>query len=80
MEPRFDPSKEYTFEFFQHLIHFDDFSVDVGVLGCHKLGGVLNGQPLKCMAARYRIEHLDHLDFLWAFDFWHESLSGMLER
>ena len=74
MEPKFDPSKEYTFEFFQHLIHFDDFSVDLGVAGRHKLGGLLNGQPLKCMAARYHTDDVDQLDFLWAFDIWHECL------
>ena len=76
MEPKFDPSKEYTFEFFQHLIHFDDFSVDLGVAGRHKLGGVLNSQPLKCMAARYHTDDVDQLDFLWAFDIWHESLCA----
>lgn len=74
MGPKFDPSKEYTFEFFQHLVHFDDFSVDLGMAGRHKLGGVLNGQPLKCTAARYHKDDVDQLAFLWAFDIWHESL------
>ena len=74
MKAKFDPGKEYTFEFFQHLIHFNDFSVDLGVAGRYKLGGVLNGQPLKCMAARYYTDDVDQLEFLWAFDIWHECL------
>jgi len=76
-EPRFDPNKEYSFEFFQHLLHFEDFSLDLGIGGRHKLAGVLNNQPLKCMAARYRLDRsgYDDLDYLWAFDIWHKSLQ-----
>lgn len=74
-EPKFNLDKEYTFEFFQHLIYFDDLSVDLGLVGRHKLGSVLNSQPLKCMAARYRPDiDCNGLDFLWAFDIWHESI------
>mmetsp|Transcript_1611 Transcript_1611/g.3451 ORF Transcript_1611/g.3451 Transcript_1611/m.3451 type:complete len:463 (-) Transcript_1611:32-1420(-) len=73
--PYFDTSKEYTFEFFQHLLHFDDFSVDLGkVGGKHRLAGVLHGLPLKCMAARYDPRRDDRRpEYLWNFDIWHES-------
>ncbi len=49
--PLFDTETEYTFEFFQHLISFEDFALDfVRPVGKQPLCGVLNGQPLKFMA------------------------------
>lgn len=55
--PCFDVNKVYTFEFFQHLLVFDEFAVDLGsVVGRHGLTRVLNGQPLKFMAALLRKE------------------------
>jgi hypothetical protein len=74
--PTFDTSKEYTFEFFQHLITFDDFCLDfVKPIGKHSLHGILNGQPLKFMAAQQTDQEGEEiLKWLWCFDLWHENL------
>ncbi|KAL3793817.1 hypothetical protein HJC23_006177 [Cyclotella cryptica] len=81
--PTFDVDKEYTFEFFQHLISFDDFCLDfVKPIGKQSLHGMLNGQPLKFMAAQQTCgDNESHgeageekLKWLWCFDLWHESL------
>ncbi|KAL7475981.1 hypothetical protein ACHAW6_001872 [Cyclotella cf. meneghiniana] len=81
--PTFDVDKEYTFEFFQHLITFDDFSLNfVKPIGKHSLHRMLNGQPLKFMAARQTkgddkssgLPGEEDLKWFWCFDLWHESL------
>jgi hypothetical protein len=81
--PTFDVDKEYSFEFFQHLINFDDFSLDfVKPIGKHSLYRMLNGQPLKFMAARqtrgddksHGVARGEDLKWFWCFDLWHESL------
>ena len=75
-EPRFDTSKRYTFEFYQHLLDFgpDGLAVDMGRLaGKVPLAAATDGQPIKIMAA-YKDEELHELDTLWSFDIWHESL------
>ena len=80
--PKFDPDSEYTFEFFQHLISFDDFSLNfMNPIGKHRLNGMLNGQPLKFMAAHQIQERCEggetggeQMRWLWSFDLWHESL------
>lgn len=77
--PIFDTNKEYTFEFFQHLITFDDFSLDfVKPIGKHSMHVMLNGQPLKFMAAHQtragQVSEGEELRWLWCFDLWHESL------
>ena len=78
----FDRSTEYSFEFLQHLIDFDDFGVDLGnMVGKVLLKEMLDGQPLKFMAARRKdgkgikgkSEDLD-LDYLWSFDIFHEAV------
>lgn len=67
-EPRTDPSKIYTFEFLQHLLNFQDFSIELGsMLGSVDLKDLLDGQPLQIMAA-----HGDHRP--WSFDIWHQKL------
>lgn len=69
-----DPSKVYTFEFLQHLINFDDLSIDLGsMFGSISLSDVLNGQPIQIRAC-----HDDRK--LWAFDVWHELLYTDAER
>ena len=55
-EPVFDTSKEYTFEFFQHLLELtdaDDFKIN---MARSKVGlaRALNGQPIRIMGARRR--------------------------
>mmetsp|Transcript_5343 Transcript_5343/g.11679 ORF Transcript_5343/g.11679 Transcript_5343/m.11679 type:complete len:431 (+) Transcript_5343:135-1427(+) len=80
--PTFDPNAEYTFEFFQHLLSFDEFALDFGMpIGKHPLCRILNGQPLKFMAAHQFQESNrngkavdEELRWLWSFDLWHESL------
>lgn len=81
--PCFDPNATYTFEFLQHLIDYNDFSLDFGSLvGKMKLGGALKGQPCRFVAGvvgrgseKKKGElGLEDLDCLWSFDLWHESL------
>ena len=80
--PTFDTETEYTFQFFQHLLLFNDFALNFPKpIGKHPLHGMLNGQPLKFMAA-HQIQEVDtkgkiideQISWLWSFDLWHESL------
>ncbi|KAL3940699.1 MAG: hypothetical protein SGARI_000872 [Bacillariaceae sp.] len=75
MEPRFDTDKEYTFEFYQHLLDFgDELAVDMGRIGGKVgLAAPTDGQPLKVMGA-YRNPDTHSLEDLWSFDLWHASL------
>jgi len=67
-DPKTDPSKIYTFEFLQHLVNFQDFTVELGsMLGSIKLEETLDGQPLPIMA--YYGDKI-----IWSFDIWHECL------
>ena len=81
-QPTFDTDTEYTFQFFQHLLLFNDFALNFPKpIGKHPLHGMLNGQPLKFMAA-HQIQEVDtkgkiideQISWLWSFDLWHESL------
>ena len=77
---RFDTDKEYTFEFYQHLL---DFSSELAIdspFGRMGLTKATDGQPLKFQSA-YRSNSfssgsdiVDQLDSLWDFEIWHESL------
>jgi hypothetical protein len=82
-EPTFDLEKEYTFEFFQHLLIFDEqdeLKVDMGrIVGKVGLAKPLNGQPLKFMGAHKHPETSD-LTSLWSFDLWHSSLYGYAQE
>lgn len=73
-DPKFELDKEYTFEFYQHLLLFGEtFAVDMGaVIGKVQLAPCTDGQPLKFMAATKTNDGA--LDYLWCFDIWHESL------
>jgi hypothetical protein len=60
----------YTFEFLQHLVHFDDnLSLKLSANHGISLGDFLHGQPLQIMA-RHETTH----EVLWAFDVWHSCL------
>lgn len=88
--PCFDTDATYTFEFLQHLIDYNDFSLDFGsIVGKMKLGGALRGQPCRFVAGvttprsgcgrranqgQSSSLTLRDLDCLWSFDLWHESL------
>lgn len=83
--PCFDPNKEYTFEFLQHLIDYNDLSLDFGsLIGKIRLGGALRGQPVRVITGALRKNSkqktgnsplgMNDLDCLWSFDLWHESL------
>ena len=78
MEPKFDTTKEYTFEFYQHMLDFgEELALDVGGSvwgGKIGLAKVTDGQPLKILAAYRDTVNNDELDSLWNFDLWHESL------
>jgi hypothetical protein len=50
-----DMNKVYTFEFLQHLLSFDDFTIELGsIVGSVPLQSVLNGQPLQIMSSYQR--------------------------
>jgi hypothetical protein len=84
--PCFDPDAEYTFEFLQHLVDYNDLSLDLGrIIGKVKLGGGLRGQPARFVSAVKKQRstnpspdgsqyNLANLDFIWSFDLWHKSL------
>jgi hypothetical protein len=47
-----DPTKIYTFEFLQHLLSFDDFTIELGsIVGSVQLQSILHGQPLQIMSS-----------------------------
>ena len=81
--PCFDTDAEYTFEFLQHLIDYNDLSLDLGrVVGKVKLGAALRGQPVRFISAAVKQRGsseskeltLKDVDCLWSFDLWHKSL------
>ena len=79
--PCFDTDSTYTFEFLQHLIDYNNFSLDFGsILGKMKLGGAFKGQPCRLVAGvmsrsgQGKEVMLRDMDCLWSFDLWHESL------
>ena len=79
---RFDTSKDYTFEFYQHLLDFgaEGLAVDMGrPIGKVGLAPVTDGQPLKFMSA-HKDPTTGVLDSLWSFDIWHASLYPFAER
>jgi Protein of unknown function (DUF1769) len=60
----------YTFEFLQHLVNFEDFSVELGnLLGSIPIAPILSGAPIPIMAMVKEGE-----EKLWSFDLWHQSL------
>ena len=75
-EPCFELDKEYTFEFYQHLLLFGEtLAVDMGrPIGKVPIAPITNGQPLKFMASHKGDD--GDLQHLWSFDIWHESLYG----
>jgi hypothetical protein len=78
-DPLFDLDKEYTFEFYQHLLLFneqDDLQLEMSrPIGNVGLSQALNGQPLKFMSA-HKKGGSEELEFLWSFDLWHSALYG----
>eukprot|EP00978_Attheya_sp_CCMP212_P019927 scaffold56580_cov52-Attheya_sp.AAC.6 len=63
-------TRVYTFEFLQHLVHFDDnLSLKLSANHGISLGDFLHGQPLQIMA-----RHETTQEVLWAFDVWHSCL------
>lgn len=81
VEPRFDVSKVYTFEFYQHLLDFgDQLALDMGRIGGKfPIAQALDGQPLKIMGACRTGEENKALATLWSFDLFHESLYPYAE-
>lgn len=79
---RFDTEKEYTFEFYQHLVDFGagGLAVDMGrPIGKVGLSHATDGQPLKFMSA-HKDPTTGQLDTLWSFDIWHASLYPFAEK
>ena len=72
--PTFDTFKEYTFEFYQHLLLLsepEDFKINMGAMQVG-LTRPLNGQPIKIFAAQRSNDLLKSA--IWSFDIWHQSL------
>jgi hypothetical protein len=79
-EPVFRTNNIYCFEFYQHLLLFDPFSIDMGSpIGKVGLAQPLDGQPLKFMAAFRELDDDKRLEPLWSFDIWHESLFAFAQ-
>lgn len=82
--PMTDPNKVYTFEFLQHLLEFDSFSIELGsMVGSIPLKNILDGQPLQIMASHGAPVPNDPNAInnrIWAFDLWHEFLVPDAER
>jgi len=78
--PVFSTEKEYTFEFYQHLLDFkEELAIDMGYpIGKVGLAQATDGQPIKIMSA-HRNPETNDLDTLWSFDVWHESLYPFAE-
>jgi Protein of unknown function (DUF1769) len=88
VEPVFDTNKEYTFEFYQHLLLLsepDDFKIDMGHHIHVGLARSLNGQPIKILGTRMQRSSLASgetselngnrmAQVLWSFDLWHQAL------
>lgn len=84
LSPCFDSDAIYTFEFLQHLVDYNDLSLDLGkVLGKVRLGGALRGQPIRFISATVKTSSrsstdeqvkMQDLECLWSFDLWHRSL------
>jgi Protein of unknown function (DUF1769) len=80
--PCFSLDKEYTFEFYQHLLVFDEpeFTLDMGrPIGKVALSTITDGQPIKFMSA-YKDPITGKLDSLWSFDIWHESMYALAQK
>jgi Protein of unknown function (DUF1769) len=74
MDPVFDTSKEYTFEFFQHMLSLtetDDLKLLVAGRFRVGLADALNGRPVKILGVQ-RTRTASNV--LWSFDLWHQSL------
>lgn len=81
-KPCFSLDKEYTFEFYQHLLifHEDEFTIDMGrPIGKVPLAPSTDGQPIKFMSAR-KDPITGALDSLWSFDIWHESMYPLANK
>ena len=66
----------YTFEFLQHLVNFQEFSVELGnLLGSLPLAPILSGHPIPIMAMIKEGEQK-----IWSFDIWHENLVESAEE
>jgi len=60
----------YTFEFLQHLVNFEEFSIELGnLIGSIPLDPILAGHPLPITAMMKDGKHK-----VWSFDIWHENL------
>lgn len=66
----------YTFEFLQHLVNFQDFSVELGnLLGSLPIAPILAGTPIPIMAMTK-----DGQQKVWSFDIWHHNLVEAAEQ
>ena len=74
-EPCCEVDKEYSFEFYQHLLLLtepDEFKIDV-VHSKIGMSSALDGQPIKIFAA-HKDPVTEQLTSLWSFELWHQAL------
>jgi hypothetical protein len=68
----------YTFDFYQHLLNFSTFHIDLGVLK-YDFGNTLGTRPIQVMAAIWDPSSSDgvvpeKLQYLYNFEIWHKRL------
>jgi hypothetical protein len=79
-EPTFDMGKEYTFEFYQHLLTLaDPEDMKLSVAGV-KVGisKVLNGQPIRILAG-HKNPGTGAVEPFWSFEIWHQALYPLAQ-
>jgi len=73
----FDTDKQYTFEFYQHMLVFhekDDLNVQFGRMGNIPISPITNGQPIKFTSVVKNDGNDTIVSDLWSFDIWHQSM------
>lgn len=66
----FKPGLRYTFNFFQHRLHWSSLKWTSPV-GDYPLAPYMDGQPMQVLA---KCPTKDGLKYLWSMEMWHESL------
>ena len=86
---QFTTDKEYTFEFYDHLIVFEgqELCLDLNLPFLHhiKVAPITDGQPIQLMSAVRRQsqgqgETDQNIEYLWNFEVWHESLYPLAKK
>lgn len=71
---KYDTDSIYTFDFYQHLLDVDSYSLNVG-FATISIAPSMNGQPIQVMAKTRNDGR-----YLWNFQIWHETLLNDDEK